>query len=179
MTTWKLVLTSSFVSLAIVLPQSLILIGGPDLGAILLPLRILIFICAMLLGSMSGLNIAIIAIIAGVLLRMLPILIASYMVFKHSVYALVSSYLYKVKKQNVYISYLTAKILGMTVSIFVIYLILSVFNFSSPVLTSSLPYLSLVFQELLFDLITIPLVLYLIQRSEFVNDISGDSKKTK
>ena len=51
MNTKKLVLTSLFVALAIVLPQALHLIGGPGLGAVLLPMHLPIFIGAMLLGQ--------------------------------------------------------------------------------------------------------------------------------
>lgn len=172
MKTRKLVLTSLFVSLAVIVPQSLHLIGGPGLGAILLPMHIPIFIGAMLLGPVSGVIIAIIAVITGVLLGMPPILIASYMIFELSIYALISGYLYKVKNQNVFVSYFIAKILGMVTALFVIYIMLNLLNVSSPMLTGSISMFVVGLPGIVIQLIIIPLILHLIQRSDLVNDLS-------
>lgn len=172
MSTRKLVLTSLFVSLAIVIPQSLHLIGGPGIGAMLLPMHIPIFIGAMLLGPISGLIIAVIAVITGVFLGMPPLPIASYMIFELSVYALVSGYLYKNKKQNIFISYIIAKISGMLVALFVIYIMLNALHISSPMLTGSATMFLVGIPGIIIQLFLIPGIIYLIKRSETFDEIS-------
>lgn len=172
MSTKKLVLTSLFVSLAIVIPQSLHLIGGPGIGAMLLPMHIPIFIGAMLLGPVSGIIIAIIAVIAGVFLGMPPLLIASYMIFELSAYAAISGYLYKRKKINVFVSYIVAKIAGMAITIFVVYIMLNALQISSPMLTGSLTMFVVGIPGIIIQFILIPSIIYLIQRSDLANDIS-------
>ena len=172
MSTRKLVLTSLFVSLAIVIPQALHLIGGPGLGAMLLPMHIPIFIGAMLLGPVSGIIIAIIAVITGVLIGMPPILIASYMIFELSTYAAISGYLYKRKKHSVFVSYIVAKIAGMSIALLVVYVMMNALKIDSPMLTGSLSMFLVGIPGVVIQLILIPSIIHLIQRSELANDIS-------
>jgi len=172
MSTRKLVLTSLFVSLAIVIPQSLHLIGGPGLGAMLLPMHIPIFIGAMLLGPISGIIIAVIAVITGVFLGMPPLPIASYMIFELSVYAFVSGYLYKNKKLNIFVSYIVAKIAGMAVALFVIYIMLNALQINSPMLTGSVTMFLVGIPGIVIQFILIPAIIHLLQRSKLYNEIS-------
>lgn len=135
MNTKKLTLTALFVAIGIVLPQTIHLFGGPTLGTILLPIHLPVFIGAMLLGPISGIIIAISSVGVGVMLGMPSILVASYMVFELIVYAAVSGFLYYHKKQNVILSYLIAKILGMVVALTLIQIYIRLFgiHFPSPV----------------------------------------------
>lgn len=172
MSTRKLVLTSLFVALAIIIPQTLHLIGGPGLGAMLLPMHIPIFIGAMLLGPVSGIIIAVIAIIVGVFLGMPPLLIASYMIFELSVYALVSGYLYKTKGYNVFVSFIIAKVLGMLIALIVVYFMLNVLQVSSPMLTGSITMFLVGIPGIIIQIIIIPSILHLIKRSGLANELS-------
>lgn len=132
MKTRKLILTSLFIAIGIVLPQAFHLFGGPTLGQILLPMHLPVFIGAMLLGPVSGLIIALFSVGIGVLLGMPSLLIASYMVFELAVYALVSGWLYKIHHLNVILSYVIAKVLGMVTAIMMIILLSSLFQVAFP-----------------------------------------------
>ncbi|MGD9910281.1 MAG: ECF transporter S component [Candidatus Izemoplasmatales bacterium] len=132
MKTRKLILTSLFIAIGIVLPQALHLFGGPTLGQILLPMHLPVFIGAMLLGPVSGLLIALFSIGVGVLLGMPSLVIASYMVFELVVYALVSGWLYHKHHLNVTLSYIIAKVLGMITAIMMIILLSSLFQVAFP-----------------------------------------------
>lgn len=117
MKTRRLVLTSLFVAIGVVLPQALHLFGGPTLGSILLPMHLPAFIGAMLLGAGPGIIIALLSVGIGVLLGMPSLVIASYMVFELIAYAAISGYLYQKKHWNVFLSFGIAKLFGMSVAI--------------------------------------------------------------
>jgi len=172
MSTKKLVLTSLFVALAIIIPQTFHLIGGPGIGAMLLPMHIPVFIGAMLLGPVSGLIIAVVAVIVGVFLGMPPMLIASYMIFELSAYALLSGYLYKVKNINIYVSYFIAKIVGMSIALFVIYIMLDIIKVNAPMLTGSISMFAVGLPGIAIQLFLIPSIIHLIKRSEIANELS-------
>lgn len=172
MNTKRLVLTSLFVALAIVIPQALHLIGGPGLGAMLLPMHVPIFIGAMLLGPSSGIIIAVIAVVVGVFLGMPPLPIASYMIFELTVYALVSGYMYKNKEINVMLSFVVAKIAGMVVALFVVYIMLNLLEIQSPMLTGSLSMFAIGVPGIIIQAILIPSIVLIIKRSNVINELS-------
>ena len=172
MSTKKLVLTSFFVALAIVIPQAFHLIGGPGVGAMLLPMHIPVFVGAMLLGPISGLIIAVIAIVVGVFLGMPPIPIATYMIFELSTYALLSGYLYKTKGYNVVISFLISKAVGMFVALGVVYLMLNLFQLNSPMLTASASMFIVGVPGIIIQIIIVPGIIHLLKKSDLVYEIS-------
>jgi niacin transporter len=172
MSTKKLVLTSLFVALAIVIPQAFHLVGGPAIGATLLPMHIPVFIGAMLLGPISGLIIAVIAVIVGVFLGMPPMLIASYMIFELSAYALISGYLYRIKNINMYISYFIAKLAGMSVALFVVYIMLDIIKVNAPMLTGSISMFAVGLPGIIIQIILIPSIIHLIKGSDIANELS-------
>jgi len=108
------------------------MIGGPTIGQIFLPIHLPVIIGAMLLGPASGFFIALISIIVGALLGMPPMPIAIFMLVELSVYALVSGYLYHVRKTNVYIALIAAMILGRLVELVAIILALRLFEVKLP-----------------------------------------------
>jgi niacin transporter len=171
MTTRKLVLTSLFVAIGIVLPQTFHLIGGPSLGSMLLPMHIPVFIGAMLLGPISGLIIALASVIIGVFLGMPPIIIASYMIFELSIYALVSGYLYYNKEKNVYIAYFVAKTLGMATAFVAITIMLNVFGLSSPMLTGSISMFYVGIPGIIIQIILIPTIITLLKRNHITDGL--------
>jgi len=132
MKTRKLILTSLFIAIGIVLPQAFHFFGGPTIGQILLPMHLPVFIGSMLLGPTSGLIIAVLSVGIGVSLSMPSPLIASYMVFELAVYALVSGWLYHKHHLNATFSYIVAKVLGMVTAILMILFLSSVFQIAFP-----------------------------------------------
>lgn len=138
MSTRKMVLTAFFVTIGIVLPQTLHLFGGPSIGATLLPMHLPVFIGAMLLGPASGIIIAVLSVGVGFTLGMPPLLVASYMVFELVTYAFVSGWLYHNLKLNIFLSYVIAKILGMASAILALQIMIRLFSISFPPIFGSI-----------------------------------------
>jgi hypothetical protein len=166
----KIALTSLFVSIGIVLPQAIHIFGGPLLGKILLPMHIPVIIGAMLLGIYSGVLIAILSLGIGVLLGMPPLVIAIYMVFELSVYAIVSSYLNKHKKYNIYFSLLSAKILGLLTALLVTTFMLHILGLGNPLEFGTLGLFSQGIPGIILQIAIIPPIIKLLEKEVNVDD---------
>jgi niacin transporter len=162
--TKKMILTGLFIGIGVVLPQTLHLFGGSTLGTILLPMHLPVFIGAMLLGPVSGLIIAISSVLVGVMLGMPSILIASYMVFELSVYALVSGFLFHKKHLNVFVSYGIAKILGMGTAILVIQMMIHLFGVTFPPLFGSVYMFVVGVPGIILQIVIIPSTAILLKK---------------
>ncbi len=132
MKTKEIVLTSLFIAIGIVLPQTIHIFGGPTLGPILLPMHLPVFIGAMLLGPYKGAIIAVITVTVGVMLGMPPIYIAAYMLFELTTYALISGYLYKHLNWNIYLSFTISKIAGMFIAVLSVIIMINFFGITVP-----------------------------------------------
>ncbi|MCF7927150.1 MAG: ECF transporter S component [Candidatus Izimaplasma sp.] len=164
MNTRKITYTALFVAIGIVLPQAIHLLGGPGLGAILLPMHLPVFIGAMLLGPIAGLIIAIISVSVGIMLGMPPLLIGIYMLFELGIYGLVSGYLYKVKNFNLITSYLIAKISGMAVSLIIINLMIRFFGATFPAVFGSIGMFLSGVPGIVMQVILIPILIVTLEK---------------
>ena len=173
MKTKKIILTAMFASIGIVLPQLIHLFGGPSLGSILLPMHLPVFIGAMLLGVQSGIIIAVISVGIGALLGMPPIPIASYMIFELITYAILSGFLYKNKKFNIYVSFIIAKISGMLIALIVTTILLKLFNIGNPLVFGSLAMFAPGIPGIIIQLALVPPVVILIERGVRTNEQSS------
>ena len=158
MITRKMIYTALFASIGIILPQLIHIIGGPSLGPILLPIHLPVFIGAMLLGSRSGILIAIVSLFIGFLLGMPPYPIIVFMFFEMIVYALISGYLYFKLELNIFVSLISAKVLGMATSFITVNIALSFTNISLPPLFGSLAVFSIGIPGIIIQLILVPII---------------------
>lgn len=163
MTAKQISYTALFAAIGIVLPQAFHLFGGTSLGSIFLPIHLPVFIGAMLLGPLSGLLIAWISLITGVLLGMPPMLIAIFMFFELSVYALVSGWLFHSRKWNVVLSFGIAKLSGMAVSLLVINIALQLFTLSLPPVFGTIAMFAVGLPGIAIQLIVVPLTVLRLQ----------------
>ena len=164
MTTRKLTYTALFIALGVIVPQAIHMIGGPSIGTILLPIHLPVFIGAMLLGPLSGVLIAIVSLFIGVILGMPPMPIAVFMLFEMTVYGFVSGYMFKIKKINIYISLITAMILGRLVELGVINVVLSLFEIKLPPVFGKVVMFTAGIPGMILQIILVPiLVLTLIR----------------
>jgi niacin transporter len=154
----NITLTAVFVATGIVLPQMFHLIGGPSAGQVFLPMHISVFIAGMLLGVLPGLLVAVISLLIGVMLGMPQIPFASYMVFELSVYAIVVGFMYYKKKFNIYVSLITAMILGRFVALSVIYLYTKMLLFSYPPLIGTIGMFSVGLPGMIIQILIIPVI---------------------
>ena len=158
MSTRKMIYTALFASIGIILPQFIHIIGGPSLGPILLPIHLPVFIGAMLLGSKSGVLIAIVSLFIGFLLGMPPYPIIVFMFFEMIVYGFVSGLLYYKLKLNIYISLISAKLLGMITALITINIALELTNVSLPPLFGSIAMFSVGMPGIVIQLIIVPII---------------------
>ena len=158
MITRKMIYTALFASVGIILPQIIHIISGPALGPILLPIHLPVFIGAMLLGSRSGILIAIVSLFIGFLLGMPPYPIIVFMFFEMIVYGLVSGYLYYNLKLNIFVSFISAKILGMAMALFTVNIALSLTNVSLPPVFGSIAMFSIGIPGIIIQLILVPII---------------------
>jgi niacin transporter len=158
MITRKIIYTALFASIGIILPQFIHIIGGPSLGPVLLPIHLPVFIGAMLLGSKSGVLIAVVSLFIGFLIGMPPYPIIVFMFFEMIVYGLVSGYLYYKLKLNIFVSLISAKVLGMATALITINIALSLTNVSLPPLFGSLAMFTVGLPGIVIQLIIVPII---------------------
>lgn len=110
----KIVYTSFFIALGIVLPIIFHMIGGPGLGRVLLPMHLPILIGAAYLGPLAGLIMGVITPVLSSLFTGMPPVIPMLpiMVVELGVYGLLMGYLFFRLKMNVYLSLLITMLLG-------------------------------------------------------------------
>ncbi len=165
MKTRQLTYTALFAALGIVVPQAFHMIGGPAIGAILLPMHIPVLVGAMLLGPFSGMVIAMISVLVGALLGMPPMPIAIFMFFELSVYGLVAGVLFKQRKYHVYLSLIVAMIAGRLTQILVIQVFLKLFSATLPPVFGTLAMFGLSIPGMMVQLILVPMLVIFLQRT--------------
>ena len=165
----KLTLTAMFLSLGIVLPM---LFGQvPQIGSMLLPMHIPVFLCAFICGWKYSVPMSFILPLLRTVLfsrpKMYPDAIA--IAFELAVYALVAGIIFgvfsKIDLKAVYVSMLSAMILGRVVRILVQMALLGlkgeIFTlgavFSSVVITG--------IPGIILQLIAVPLILFILKRN--------------
>ena len=165
----KLTLTAMFLSLGIVLPM---LFGQvPQIGSMLLPMHIPVFLCAFICGCKYSVPMSFILPLLRTVLfsrpKMYPDAIA--IAFELAVYALVAGIIFGVFSKKdlkaVYVSMLSAMILGRVVRILVQMALLGlkgeIFTlgavFSSVVITG--------IPGIILQLIAVPLILFILKRN--------------
>lgn len=113
----ELVKAAFFLALGLILPYIFHMIGGTA-GQILLPMHIPVLLCGFILGERYGLIVGIITpILNSVLTGMPPFFpTAAAMMLELGIYGFVSGHLYKNKKINIFVSLITAMLLGRLIS---------------------------------------------------------------
>jgi niacin transporter len=170
MNTRKIVLTALFVAIGIVLPQSLHIIGGSNLGAMLLPMHLPVFIGAMLLGPVSGVIIAVVSVLTGMMMGMPPLYIGIYMIFELSVYAIVSGYLYNKLHWNAIIAFVIAKILGMGVSLLIIQFMIGALGVGFPSIFGTFSMFIVSIPGIIIQTILVPSAVILLRKHMNTNE---------
>ncbi|MBN2540591.1 MAG: ECF transporter S component, partial [Bacilli bacterium] len=164
MKTRELVLIGIFVALGVVIPQAIHFFGGPNLGSILLPMHLPVFIGAMLLGSRSGIIIGVLSVFIGILIGMPPFLIGIYMAFELATYGLISGLLYHKFKWNIYLSFLLAKLAGMIVAFLVTWFMISVLTLDVPAIFGTFAMFVPGIPGIALQLLIVPPIVYVLER---------------
>lgn len=163
--TRKLVWASFFLILGIILPKIINFAGSPTLGNLISPMHIPIFLSGLILGPFYGIIIGFITPLFSTLIFGMPPMtppIAVLMAFELAAFALITGYLYSIKNKNIYLSLITAMIIGRVVYGAALLVIGPIFAFKPPLI----PFMQGVF------LTGIPgMVIQLILIPPFINKI--------
>ena len=71
-----------------------------------------------------------------------------------------------------FVSFLIAKLLGMLVALFVVYIMLNVLQISAPMLTGSVTMFAVGIPGIIIQIILIPSIIQILKRSGLANDVS-------
>lgn len=163
MNTRNLTFSALFLALGIILPQVFHIIGGPGVGAILLPMHIPVILGAILLGPISGFLIGILSVTVGFTLGMPAMPMAVFMFFELSTYGLIAGFLSS-RKINVYVTIVITMITGRLVSLSVMMFAINLLNISlSPVFGTISIFLSGI-PGAIIQLIIIPPLVMILRR---------------
>ncbi len=178
MKTKKLVLNISlsgmFLALAYVMP----FITGqiPEIGKMLCPMHMPVLLCGFICGAPYGLVVGAVApILRSVTLGMPPILTAVTMSFELAVYGLMAGILYKSlpkKKINIYVSLLSAMIIGRLVEGFASFCVYQM-GFDVKPFTFEVFWASAVINALpgiIVQIILVPIIVMLLEKSKFISN---------
>lgn len=165
----KIVYTSFFIALGIVLPIIFHIIGGPSLGRVLLPMHLPVLIGAAYLGPLAGLIMGVITPLLSSLFTGMPPVIPMLpiMIVELGVYGLLMGYLFFRLNMKVYLSLLITMLLGRVAASLVVLTLVFGFGYNqlpaNPILyiygtvTAGLP-------GIIGQLIIVPIVLRYIKK---------------
>ncbi|WDV45188.1 ECF transporter S component [Clostridiaceae bacterium M8S5] len=179
MKTIRLTYTAFFIALGIILPQIFHLIGGPSIGAILLPMHIPVLIGAIILGPISGVVIGTVSVSMGFALGMPALLMAIFMFFELGVYGLVAGYLGYTRKFSPYIALICAMISGRLVSLALMQITIQLIKIKLPIIFGTLAVYSTGVPGILIQLIIIPVLVNTLRRNLYVDNRITAARTTK
>lgn len=124
--TLYLVKGSIFLAFGLIVPQLFHLVGMA--GPVFLPMHIPVLLCGFLLGPKMGLVIGAITPLLSSVLTGMPVLfpMGIIMMFELATYGLMSGYLYKIRKHNVFVSLLISMLIGRLMSGVLNFILLSI-----------------------------------------------------
>lgn len=133
----KLVWASILLALGILLPRIVNFVGSITLGNLISPMHIPVFLTALILGPFFGVVIGFITPLLSTLLTSMPPFsppITVLMAFELAAFAFVAGYLYSKKSKNIYLSLISAMIIGRLIYGLALLFIGPIFAFSPPFL---------------------------------------------
>lgn len=133
--TRKLVWASFLLVLGIILPRLINFAGTQALGNLISPMHIPVFLSGLILGPFYGLIVGFITPLFSTLLFAMPPMmppITILMAFELAAFGLIAGYLYSTKSKNIYLTLVTAMILGRFVYGLALISVGPIFNFNPP-----------------------------------------------
>jgi niacin transporter len=114
--TRKMITAAIMIALGVLFPQIFHMIGGPNLGSILLPMHIPVLLTGFIVGPFYGflaglLTPALSSLLTG-MPPISPVPILFLMMFELPIYGLISGYLFERKRMNIFVSLMIAMFFG-------------------------------------------------------------------
>lgn len=133
--TRKLVWASFLLILGIILPRLINFAGSQALGNMISPMHIPVFLTGLILGPFYGSLVGFITPLFSTLIFAMPPLappIAVLMAFELAAFGLIAGYLYSTKAKNIYLSLISAMIIGRLVYGLALIVVGPMFGFNPP-----------------------------------------------
>lgn len=163
MNTRKMVMTSFFIALGIIIPQAFHMFGGPGLGSVFLPMHYPVIIGGMILGPVSGMLIGGVSVVVGIMLGMPPINIGMFMIFELMTYGLVAGL--TAKKMPMIVSLIITMLSGRVVSLLLVNVALSLFAISLPPVFGKLAMFAASLPGMAVQVFLIPVIMLALKRA--------------
>ncbi len=160
-----------FVALGILLPQVFHLVGGPGLGAMLLPMHIPVIVGAMILGPVCGAIIGVVSVGIGFMLGMPVMPIALFMFFELPTYGVVAGYLGYSRKLNVYVALVAAMVAGRCMSLLVMNIAIRAIGMRLPPIFGTIGIFSAGIPGMIIQIILVPVLVAIVRRVANGNSI--------
>ncbi|MGM0641547.1 MAG: ECF transporter S component [Thermotogota bacterium] len=171
--TQKMITAAILIALGVLLPQIFHLIGGPNLGGILLPMHIPVLLTGFIVGPFYGIIAGLLTPVLSSLLTGMPPVsppILFLMMFELPIYGLVAGFLFERKRANVFVSLIGAMILGRLSYGLGIIVLSKIFMLNIPAaigvgsaFVSGLPGIAL-------QIVLIPLTVKILEKRGFLNE---------
>jgi len=172
--TRRMITAAIMIALGVLLPQIFHIIGGPNLGSLLLPMHIPVLLTGFLVGPFYG-------VIAGFLTPVLsslltgmppisPVPILFLMMFELPIYGLVSGFMFEKKRMNMFFSLITAMILGRLSYGLGIILLSKVFMLNIPPAITVWSAIATGLPGIILQIVLIPLIIKILERRGLLNE---------
>ncbi|MFI3176041.1 MAG: ECF transporter S component [Eubacteriales bacterium] len=179
--TLKITYAGVLIAISILLPMVFHTMGGSSSGSVFLPMHIPVLLGGFILGPIYGLVIGILAPLINALTTGMPSMVRlPFMIIELGIYGLCTGLLYhkvglKKKKYGVYVTLISAMILGRIVYAMMLYLLIDLLgvplNNTVTILAASITGI----YGIIIQIVLIPLVLYLLKKGGLLDGLSKGS----
>ena len=174
----KLVYSSLFIALGVLVPQIFHFTGGPAMGGIFLPMHFPVLAAGFLCGPITGLVTGIISpLLSSALTGMPPVPRLWFMLVELAVYGIVSGILYYKMRKNIFLSLIIAMILGRLAYSFVFITVIKFFGISLPFGLGLSASLAKGVPGIVLQIMIIPIVIRALERRSTHNEGIENSRK--
>lgn len=171
MNTRKLVFSSVFISLGIIIPQLFHLIGGPMLGGVLLPMHLPVIAAGMLCGPLVGVITGLFSpLLSSAITGMPPVPRLWFMMVELGVYGWVAGMLYYQLRKNIYVSLLSAMVAGRVVYGLLIAIVVPLFGITLPGSFSVTAAVAQGMPGIMIQIVLLPVTIIMLERNIFRNE---------
>ncbi len=171
MNTRKLVYSSVFIALGIIIPQIFHFIGGPMLGGVFLPMHLPVIAAGMLCGPLVGIITGIFSpLLSGAITGMPPVPRLWFMVAELGIYGWVAGMLYFKYKKNIYISLFAAMVSGRVVYGLLIAIVIPLFGITLPGSFSVTAAVAKGLPGIIIQILLLPAIVIVLERNIFKNE---------
>lgn len=179
----KITVGGLFIALSILLPQVFHLTGTPQAGQMFLPMHLPVLLSGFILGPVFGLMVGAASPLLSAMLTGMPMLDRMpFMMAELAGYGLISGLFYQTlqfrrKKFGAILTLISAMVFGRLIYALVVFVTADLLNLSALGVVAVLDSVGKGIFGIILQLLLIPPILYILERSGYYDKVSGEGKK--